>query len=119
MKRTAAWFVPVALTTLIATGCGGGSPAGNAASNGTTGSANQTITLRFSWWGDQTRATITQQVIDLYEKLHPNVKIQPEFTSYANYAQKLTTEAAGGNLPDVVQMNYGPMITQFTTQGLL
>ncbi|MCL6515507.1 extracellular solute-binding protein, partial [Alicyclobacillus sp.] len=26
---------------------------------------------------------------------------------------------AGGNLPDVVQMNYGPMITQFTTQGLL
>jgi multiple sugar transport system substrate-binding protein len=123
MKRAAQWLVPAAVALVAVTGCGGssGGTGQNTANNGVGGPASngQTITLRISWWGDQTRANLTQQVIDLYEKSHPNIKIQPEFTGYSGYQQKLTTEAAGNNLPDVMQMNYGPMISQFSSQGLL
>nr|HML49118.1 carbohydrate ABC transporter substrate-binding protein [Clostridia bacterium] len=37
------------------------------------------VELRFAWWGAQLRHDITQQMIDKYTELHPNVTIIPEF----------------------------------------
>ena len=40
------------------------------------------VTLRMAWWGSQTRHDRTVQVIEMYEKAHPNVKIEYEFFSF-------------------------------------
>lgn len=36
-------------------------------------------------------------------KKNPNIKVSREFTTENQYAEKFTTQAAGGNAPDVLQ----------------
>jgi multiple sugar transport system substrate-binding protein len=77
---------------LLLSGCGGGS-----------GEEGGPITLRFSWWGSDPRHEYTQQIIDLYESEHPGVTIEPSYTGFGDYWDRLATEVAGGGAPDVMQ----------------
>ena len=43
---------------------------------GSVALADDTITLRFSWWGGDSRHQATMAVIEQYMELHPNVKIE-------------------------------------------
>ncbi|MFB7496615.1 ABC transporter substrate-binding protein [Streptomyces sp. NPDC056161] len=74
----------------------------SAASGGTSGG----ITLRFSWWGNDDRAARTEQAVRLFEEEHPGVKVRTSNADFGSYLQKLATQAAGGGLPDVVQLDY-------------
>ena len=90
----------IALGTIIggAAACGGSDSGGS--------NKNSTVTLRFEWWGNADRAKITQQVVDLYQQKHPNIKIETSFAEFNAYFQKLATEVAGGGAPDIMQMDY-------------
>jgi ABC-type glycerol-3-phosphate transport system substrate-binding protein len=65
----------------------------------------QKITLRISWWGAQDRHDATLKALNLYTKLHPNIKFQPEFSAWGGYWDKLATESAAKNAPDIIQMD--------------
>lgn len=65
--------------------------------------AAEKVTLRFSWWGSQSRHDRTMKVIELFEEKYPNIDIQPEFTGWSGYWDRINTQMAGGNLPDIVQ----------------
>ena len=86
----------LAAVLLAASACGGGS--GGASANGE-------VTLRFNWWGSDTRHKITQQVIDAFEKDHPKIKIKGEFGEWAGYWDKLATTVAANDAPDIIQMD--------------
>lgn len=62
------------------------------------------VTLRMAWWGSQTRHDRTVQVIELYEKEHPNVTIEYEFFSFDDYFTKLKTLVASDQVWDVFQL---------------
>jgi multiple sugar transport system substrate-binding protein len=64
------------------------------------------VTLRFSWWGSDTRAEITSRAIKEFESRNPTIKVRTDYAAYAPYWQKVATETAGGNAPDVFQMDY-------------
>jgi multiple sugar transport system substrate-binding protein len=66
----------------------------------------EVIELRVAWWGSQARHDRTVEMIELYEEQNPNIKISYEFSGWSDYWTKLNTQAAGGNLPDVVQHDY-------------
>ncbi|TWD79745.1 carbohydrate ABC transporter substrate-binding protein (CUT1 family) [Kribbella amoyensis] len=89
--------VAVATTLLATSACGGDSGGG--------ASADGKVTLRFNWWGSDTRHKITQQVIDQYEKDHPNVDIKGEFGEWSGYWDKLATTVAANDAPDIIQMD--------------
>jgi multiple sugar transport system substrate-binding protein len=63
------------------------------------------ISIRFTWWGDAKRHDKYNAIADLYEKANPNVKIVREFGSWGDYWDKLATQTAGGNAPDVIGMH--------------
>lgn len=63
------------------------------------------VTLRLAWWGGDGRHERTQQVIDLFEEKYPNITVQPEFSDWAGYWEKLATSTAGNNSADVMQMD--------------
>lgn len=92
---------------LLAGACGGGGDGDDAAGGGGgagDGAAEgEEITLNFAWWGSDTRHTYTQEIIDLYEQENPNVTIEPSFTGFGDYWDRLATGVAGGNAPDVMQ----------------
>lgn len=89
-----------------------------ATSTAQTASAQQPINLSMVWWGSKTRHVETIKVIQLYEKEHPNVHIDYQFTGWSDYWTKVTTEAAGKNLPDIMQQDYG-YINDWVSRGLL
>ena len=71
----------------------GGSSDANAASGAiTTTDPNEKVTLRFSWWGGDSRTAATMEAIELYESLNPNVEIEAEYTAFSGYYQRNRTE---------------------------
>ncbi|WP_018532040.1 MULTISPECIES: sugar ABC transporter substrate-binding protein [unclassified Streptomyces] len=68
-------------------------------------SSDSKQTIRFVWWGNEDRAQVTEKVVARFEKAHPNIKVQTEFSGYPAYVQKLTTQIAGGNAPDLLQLD--------------
>jgi multiple sugar transport system substrate-binding protein len=81
-------------------------------------SAQEKIPLRVAWWGSQDRHNRTLKAIELFEKKYPNIKVYPEYTAWSDYWTKLNTQAAGKNLPDVIQQDYA-YISEWATRGLL
>ncbi|MEC9491032.1 MAG: extracellular solute-binding protein [Halanaerobiales bacterium] len=64
---------------------------------------DEEITLRMAWWGSQNRHTRTLRVIEMYEELNPNVNIEPQYTGWTGYWEKMAAQAAGDRLPDIMQ----------------
>lgn len=63
--------------------------------------------IRHFWWGNPERDKRTFAVIDLYNSKTPGVVVSGETLGFADYFTKLTTQIAGGNMPDVIQQGYG------------
>ncbi|MER8003102.1 ABC transporter substrate-binding protein [Streptomyces sp. NPDC095613] len=108
-RTTRPWalLVTLALTALL-TACGGPDDSGGGGR----------VTLRYTWWGNPDRAARTERAVALFEKRHPGVEVQTSFAGYDAYKQKLATQAAGGDAPDVMQLDYR-MIDQYATGGVL
>ena len=62
----------------------------------------QDANLRLIFWGGQARADRTYGVTDLYDQAN----IEGEFLAWNDYWPKLATQTAGGNAPDIIQMDY-------------
>nr|WP_295891000.1 extracellular solute-binding protein [uncultured Devosia sp.] len=81
-------------SALVAAGAAGVMPAWAQASN-----------LRLIFWGGQARADRTYGVTDLYTKTK-GTAVEGEFLAWNDYWPKLATQTAGGNAPDIIQMDY-------------
>lgn len=76
----------------------------------------QSDALRLYWWGGQTRADRTLAVADLWANARGVPVPTGEFGSFADHWPKLATMVAGGNAPDVFQMDYR-FIVEYATRG--
>lgn len=94
--RTATAASLVLALGLSLSACGGGDSGGG----GSDG-----VTLRFSWWGSDPRHKATQKVIEAFEKENPNISIEGEYADFSGYWDKLATQTAAGNPPDVITMD--------------
>lgn len=109
----------IAMSTVLATvGCGADSSDAadpnasqesstdeQSADNAGSKDDSEPVTLRFMWWGDDVRHQATLDVIEQYEKDHPNVTIEAEYGGYDGYFEKLTTQLSGGTAADIIQYN--------------
>ncbi len=60
----------------------------------------------------------TIDALAAYSTKYPNVQISPEFTDYDAYVDKLATEAAGGNAPDMMSTN-ADIEGEYSRRGVL
>lgn len=63
-------------------------------------------TLRFSWWGGDDRHEATLEAIGLWNELHPEIEIIPEYGGWDGWTEKINTQISGGSAPDIMQINY-------------
>ncbi len=54
-----------------------------------------------------------KEIITMFEEKNPNIKINYEITPYDDYFTKLQTNIAGGNAPDVFELNYENSVTYY------
>ena len=80
--------------------------------------AKEKVTLRFSWWGGDSRHKATVAAIEKYMKLNPDIVIKPEYSGWDGYHDKLTTQYAGNNAPDISQLDI-TMVMEYASRGLI
>lgn len=121
MKRKSCILVVVILVlTMVMSmvGCGknnGSDPRQNE-KEGQSADNEEEVTLRFMWWGGDARHTATLEVIEQYEKLHPNVHIEAEYSGYDGYFEKITTQISGNTAADIIQFD-ASMTTDLLAMG--
>ena len=67
--------------------------------------AQSATRLRCFWWGNPDRDKRTKALLDAYSKKTGTV-IAAESLGWGDYWTKLGTQTAGGNAPDLIQMDY-------------
>lgn len=120
MKRstTAGLAVATAVAVaLLATGCS------SSAGTSDGGTAAKPVTITF-WGAYGNGGNSTQQdalnktLIPAFEKANPGITVKYTDIAYDSLLQKLTTSAAGGQLPDLVRADLG-WVPQFAQNGVL
>ncbi|HEX6527109.1 MAG TPA: extracellular solute-binding protein [Streptosporangiaceae bacterium] len=101
-----------AVLLTLAAACGSGSSGSSGASS------NGKATITFAWWGNTSRATATVAALKLFEKAHSNVTVDTEYTPFGSYEQKISTQAAGGDLPDLITIDRGVQ-NEYAQRGML
>lgn len=86
----------VALLTLG--GCGSASSSDDSGKGGD-------VTISFVWWGNDARASMYEEAIDLFEADNPGIIVTTGFADYPSFWQARAVEAASGSLPDVIQFD--------------
>src|SRR5690606_21664404 len=97
-SRAAIGSIAVA-AALVLTSCSGSPQA-----NGGEFDPDEEIELEMSWWGDDARATLFGEVIDLFEAEYPNITVvETPVGAPDDLFNRLATDFAGGGdtAPDV------------------
>ncbi|WP_082483988.1 ABC transporter substrate-binding protein [Arthrobacter sp. Leaf141] len=76
------------------------------------------VTLRFSWWGSDTRHKLTEKLIAAFEAENPNIKVKGEYGDWSGYWDKLATQVASQDAPDVIQMD-AAYLGEYSGRGAL
>ncbi|WP_058308397.1 ABC transporter substrate-binding protein [Gracilibacillus massiliensis] len=130
MRKVYLLFILMLITTVVVA-CSSDSATDDTTedtnSEGTTESAEETedeeasgeedVTLRVAWWGGQERHDRTLQVIEMYEEQNPHVTIEAEYSGFDGYFDKLNTQLAAGNAPDVIQ--FGGNLNDFVLRDVI
>ena len=67
--------------------------------------AQSAARLRCFWWGNPDRDKRTKALLDVYSK-KTGLEVGAESLGWGDYWTKLATQTAGGNAPDLIQMDY-------------
>ncbi|UFU03163.1 extracellular solute-binding protein [Ruania suaedae] len=99
-------------------GAVGTAAAGCSRGGGGSSDSGDGSTLQFTWWGNEVRNENTQNAIDAYMEEFPDVTISPQPGEWASYWDRLATQTAGDNAPDVIQMDMA-YISEYGQRGAL
>ena len=105
-----------AATTMGLGACAPGSSGGGSQGGGNQGGKTN---LALAWWGNPTRNKNTQAMIDAYMKANPDVTISGQPGEFNSYWDKLATQTAGGQAPDIIQMDMNYIAEYGTRNALL
>lgn len=99
MKKKSWWkiIIGIAAMTFLLAGCGKSS----------SNNSSKVTTIRFTdFSASPDHVKDLKEMISGFEKENPNIKVDLQMLSYDDYFTKLQTQMAGGNAPDVFELNY-------------
>ncbi|HUX21528.1 MAG TPA: extracellular solute-binding protein, partial [Spirochaetia bacterium] len=73
--------------------------------SGSTATAQQPQTVRYSFWGNPDAIGVEDDIIKAFEAANPAIKVEPVVSGYNDYHTKLLTMIAGGAAPDVMRVD--------------
>lgn len=104
----------IAAATLALGGCA----AGGGGADGGSGDATDPVTIRFGWWGSDERAETTKAVIAAFEEANPDIVVEPETSDFTSYFDRLATNTAANDSPDVITLG-GAYPREYSDRGAL
>ncbi|MFG1912183.1 ABC transporter substrate-binding protein [Kribbella sp. NPDC048928] len=111
-RRTLLRFGAAAAGVAAVSSCTRGLGGGDKSSSG--GGAGSSLDVMFWGEGDQNKKLI--EALDLYQKSEGATKVNPQYSGFSGYYDKLATRVAGGNPPDVFQIHL-PYLMEYIKRG--
>lgn len=103
MKKTIALVMAACMAGATLVGCGSSAssaaPAGDSSTSTAASSSDKQVTMDLIWWTDGNETKVMQGLIDEYEQLHPNIKINLQEIAFDDLNTKLQMSIAGGEAP--------------------
>lgn len=122
MWKTGRWhrILPIAYlaVAMCLTGCGSSVSDSTAGKTAAVTPAKGKVSLTIDWWGADSRVKVTEQAIQAFESKHPNITVETQYSDWSGYWDKLATNSAGGNAPDIMQMDE-LYLASYASQGSL
>jgi multiple sugar transport system substrate-binding protein len=85
--------------------------------DGDSGGKGDKVELSIFWWGADARAELTDKALALYTQKHPDVTFKKTWQANQGYYDKLATLTAGGNAPDIFQIDDNA-ISEYASRGV-
>ncbi|MFC4145984.1 ABC transporter substrate-binding protein [Micromonospora mangrovi] len=75
------------------------------------------IELSVFWWGGTRRAEATEKALRLYSQQNPRVSFRVTWQNLTGYYDRIATQAAGGNAPDLFQID-DTLLTEYAQRQI-
>lgn len=72
--------------------------------------------ITFSWWGNDKRTEYTIEGIELFEKLHPEIKVDVSYSEWTGYEARNRIQMVSQTEADVMQINFS-WLPEFSPDG--
>ena len=95
-------------TTAACAGVGGGSGGGDGDSSG-----DGAATLRYAWWGNNIRQENYTNALNEFMGDNPEISIELEFAEYTAFQERMTTQMAARNVPDLFWVPSAQVMTYY------
>lgn len=112
MKKLVSMVVIIVmLVSVFVVGC-------SSSNNKSAKNTGKKINLTFDNWATGPEADMYKELINEYEKSHPDVKITMQPVPWDNYQDKISTMVAGNSAPDIIYMD-GIWLASFAQKNVL
>ena len=93
---------------------GGGASTGGAGGDGSSGGES----VRLTFWGPAFRQDYTNQMVEAFVEANPDVRVEQEPSEWSGYFDRLATQVAAADEPDVINMD-GKFLAEYAGRGVL
>lgn len=114
-KRKGICLWCLCLLMILAGGCG---TTGKSESNEEIKELKEPVTIRFAWWGEQTRDDKTREAVALFMEKNPDILVQTVSFPFETYYENMDIFIETGYMPDVWQ-GYVGANNNFLQAGLV
>lgn len=104
----------LSIGAMALTGCAPGTSGGASAGGGGTTAAG---TIRFAWWGGVDRQKAYISSLESFSKSFPKITVEPEFGDYDAYQERMTTQMAARDVPEVFWVP-SPQVLTYRDAGI-
>lgn len=73
--------------------------------------AQDPVTIRYGWWGGTERQQSYTAALEGFEAANPAIKVEKEFADYDAFQERMTTQMAAGDVPDIFWIASAQVLT--------
>ena len=85
----------------LGTGLAAAAVAGCSGTGGGSSGGGGKVTLRYAWWGNNIRQQNYTSALKQFSTANPSITIEPEFAEYTAFQERMTTQIAARDVPDI------------------
>lgn len=74
------------------------------------------VTIRFTWWGGDSRHEATLAAVDAFMEEYPNITVETQYGSWSGWEDKMAVGFSSGKSADVNQVNWN-WISSYSEDG--
>ncbi|RAR41799.1 sugar ABC transporter substrate-binding protein [Paenibacillus sp. MDMC362] len=111
------WLTALLLISVMVSGCGNADDGKTGtATPGTGGDEGKKVEILLGYYSSDSSDAKMKELIEQFEKQHPNITVKTQSAPYGQFYQKLDTQIAAGQAPDV-WLSDGVYVMKYAQRG--